>query len=252
MTFEGTRNFAPTWSPDGRWIGFASNRDGKLNMYRKMADGSRKVRRLRASPFIEVPGSWSPDGGRLAFVRSSSIQDFSLWILPMEVKQEAYSLVELRGPVLLPRFSPDGRWIAFAVHLLTNGRPSGVYQLYVCDSRQPKAEWLIAQTTGAPEARWSPDGKELSYLSVVGAGRELHVVNIETQPTFRVGKPEIQVKGRWIQSNVGFSPDGKRFLLCERPPREPDRIHVVVNWTQELVRTLETMPAPETSRAVVF
>jgi len=36
---EGS-NEQPTWSPDGRWIAFQSNRSGEWQIYRMRVDGS--------------------------------------------------------------------------------------------------------------------------------------------------------------------------------------------------------------------
>ncbi len=40
LTFEGTRATTPTWSPDAQWVAFISGRDGPLNMFWQMANGS--------------------------------------------------------------------------------------------------------------------------------------------------------------------------------------------------------------------
>ncbi|MBD0337667.1 MAG: PD40 domain-containing protein [Thermoleophilia bacterium] len=84
------RSFDPAWSPDGRRIAFASDRDGPSGapeLYIMNADGSN-VRRLTTSPHApddwraSSAPAWSPDGKRLVFVRltvrgSSSSTD--LW-----------------------------------------------------------------------------------------------------------------------------------------------------------------------------
>ena len=59
---------APAWSPDGRWLAFASSRSGKRDVWRVALDGSGGAERL-----TDVNGElgefrWSPDGRRMAFV----------------------------------------------------------------------------------------------------------------------------------------------------------------------------------------
>src|SRR2546430_15527431 len=59
---------APAWSPDGRWLPFASSRSGKRDVWRVALDGSGGAERL-----TDVSGElgefrWSPDGRPVAVV----------------------------------------------------------------------------------------------------------------------------------------------------------------------------------------
>lgn len=56
----------PTWSPDGRQLAFASNRDGDFDLYVMRRDGSG-LRRLTDLPGAEITPAWSPDGDIIAF-----------------------------------------------------------------------------------------------------------------------------------------------------------------------------------------
>jgi dipeptidyl aminopeptidase/acylaminoacyl peptidase len=67
FTFEGNGNTAPLWTPDGKRITFQSNKEGPLNIFWQLADGSGGLERLIASEYIQTPHSWSPDGQLLAF-----------------------------------------------------------------------------------------------------------------------------------------------------------------------------------------
>ena len=58
---------SPAWSPDGRWLAFASSRSGKRDLWRVALDGSPAQR------LTDVTGElgefrWSPDGRRMAYV----------------------------------------------------------------------------------------------------------------------------------------------------------------------------------------
>lgn len=55
------------WSPDGRQIAFASDRDGDYDIYVMEADGS-DVRQLTNDPGDDTDPSWSPDGSRIVFI----------------------------------------------------------------------------------------------------------------------------------------------------------------------------------------
>ena len=56
----------PSWSPDGRHIAFASDRDGNVEIYVMGSDGSNP-RRLTNHSAGDGHPSWSPDGRHIAF-----------------------------------------------------------------------------------------------------------------------------------------------------------------------------------------
>ncbi|MBN9690032.1 MAG: S9 family peptidase [Verrucomicrobia bacterium] len=65
----------PTWSPDGRWIAFESNRSGAFQVYVIPADGG-EARALTSLSTEATQPVWSPDGGHIAFV-STVFPEFS-------------------------------------------------------------------------------------------------------------------------------------------------------------------------------
>ena len=58
---------APAWSPNGRKIAFASERDGNSEIYVMNADGSGQ-RSLTSDLAYDGDPGWSPDGRKIAFV----------------------------------------------------------------------------------------------------------------------------------------------------------------------------------------
>ena len=61
----------PKWSPDGKWIAYTSDRDGKNNLYLLPLNGgeSEKITDVKTSV---GEFEWSPDGKSIAFVMSDS------------------------------------------------------------------------------------------------------------------------------------------------------------------------------------
>ena len=95
---------------------------------------------------------------------------------------------------------------------------------------------------------WSPDGKELFYIS---AGRFMGI-DIVTEPAFAFGNEQALGSQGALYSPLGIrpydiTPDGQRFLMIF-PQGETDsaesstqRINVVQNWFEELK---ERVPVP--------
>jgi len=237
LTFEGGSNEDPIWTPDGQWITFTSTRDGPANLYRKPADGSGSPERLTTSESPQTPDSWSPDGTSLAFGERRVEVNWDIFILTMDGDLKPQPFIST--PLLdgLARFSPDGKWLAYVWS-------DGVqYQVYVRPYPEPDAKWLVSGEEGGREPVWSPDGSELFYWS----GNKMMVVDIETEPTFKAGRPRVLFEGSFAFDlgmkgrNFDISPDGQRFLMIKEDQQEGAQINVVLNWFEELK---ERVPIP--------
>jgi Tol biopolymer transport system component len=68
QTLANVSTFDPSWSPDGRWIAFASEPSGTRDaaLWSVRADGSG-LHELVNAPGEEEHPSWSPDGSRIVF-----------------------------------------------------------------------------------------------------------------------------------------------------------------------------------------
>ncbi|MBI3694132.1 MAG: PD40 domain-containing protein [Acidobacteria bacterium] len=138
-----------------------------------------------------------------------------------------------------PKFSPDGRWLAFCSN--ESGREEVFVQAY------PSGPRIQISTDSCTDPVWARSGKELFYRN----GNKMMVVDITLQP-FRPGKPRILWEGEYAHglssfcgpagpssSNYDVTPDGKRFLMIkeqESPELVSTRVQVVLNWPEELKR----------------
>ena len=143
ITFDGTQNDAPTWSPDGTRIAVRSNREGApASIFWQMADGSGGQERLSTSTQVsDTPMSFSPDGQLLAFFRTDPKTQRDIWIA--SVKDHTRTAF-LGTPATegAPRFSPDGKWVAYVSD--ESGRP----EIYVQPYPRGGGKWQIS-TDGA-------------------------------------------------------------------------------------------------------
>ena len=123
MTFDPSQDTGPHWSPDGWRLLFSSDRakPGVSNLYLINADGTGDATRLTDSTQSQVGSSWHPNGALVSFMESRSPTQLDLMILP--IHEDAVRGVVPGKPTVfwsnpaikvLPAFSPDGRWIAYA------------------------------------------------------------------------------------------------------------------------------------------
>ncbi|MCK5287318.1 MAG: PD40 domain-containing protein, partial [Thermodesulfovibrionia bacterium] len=65
LTFEGSYNTSPAWSPDGQWITFVGRKNGKSQIFMIQSDGV-DLRQITEEGNNENP-AFSPDGMFMAF-----------------------------------------------------------------------------------------------------------------------------------------------------------------------------------------
>ncbi len=73
------------------------------------------------------------------------------------------------------------------------------------------------------------------------------VVSVQTEPTFRAGRPEVLFEGSYVTTRFvpgyqyyDISPDGQRFLMIKAVEGSTAQINVVLNWFEELKRLVPT------------
>jgi len=236
FTFEGSTSIAPIWSPDGKRIAFQSNKEGPPNIFWQMADGSGGLEPLTSGEYTHVPISWSRDGQLLAFFEINPTTGYDIWVLRLS-DRKAQPFLRTPFNESVPRFSPDGRWLAYI------SDESGRYEIYVQPYPGPGGKWQIS-TEGGTEPAWNPNGRELFYRS----GDKMMAVDITTQPGFAAGKPRMLFERPYAptpgtNSNYDVSPDGQRFLMLKPVEQEqaaPTQINVVLDWFEELKQKVPT------------
>jgi Tol biopolymer transport system component len=236
FTFEGNVNLSALWTPDGRRIAFQSDKEGPQNVYWQRADNSGGLERLTTSDYTSVPSSCSPDGQLLAFVQIDPATGFDIWVLRL-TDRKAQPFLRTPYNETSPRFSPDGRWLAYI------SNESGRYEVYVQPYPGPGGKWQIS-TEGGSEPTWNPNGRELFYRS----GDKMMAVDIAMHPGLTVGKPHVLFSGPYEAtpatfSNYDVTPDGQRFLMlkpADTGESAPTQINVVLNWFEELKRRVPT------------
>ncbi len=235
LTLEGVRNTVPVWSPDAQRIAFVSSREGPLNMFWQMADGSGDMERLTTNDRQTPPASFSPDGQLLAFTVPNPETGRDIWVLNL-ADREAHPFLQERYEETAPKFSPDGKWMAYT------SDESGRREVYVRPYPGPGAKWQIS-TNGGHEVVWNPEGG-MFYRS----GSSMMAVAVDAESDFRPGKPQMLFEGPYLPTRFSYPfydvrPDGQRFLMLqpvESATGGASQINVVLNWFEELKRLVPT------------
>jgi Tol biopolymer transport system component len=233
LTFDAANDDNAVWSPDGKYIAFASTRTGQQRMYVKPADGSGEERLL--SDQMGVPTSWSSDGRFLVFTTIGAKTGPDIWVLPdplAATPSKPFPLLATPLGEQMGRLSPDGRWLAY-----TSGEAfNEVYvrpYVPVEDSGRSGARWLVSRGL-AGNPRWRGDSKQLLY---VNTSLDVMAVDVDTTNGFQPGTPRRLFTAPAPLLAVGWdlAQDAKRFLFVTTPDGErPSPFTVVINWAAAL------------------
>jgi Tol biopolymer transport system component len=262
LTDDETADLFPLWTPDGNRIVYFSYSEKRAGICWRPADGTGEVEFLASGPeSIFTPASWSADGKTLALDKFKSdiplttvaplivaaierpgvsLSDapgtkLDILLLSLEGDRELKTLLADKYIELVPQISPDGRWIAYVS--VESDQPNVYVRPY---PEVNSGKWPVSTSNGWGPV-WSPDGKELFYLS----DGWMMSVPIESGTAFKAGVPQKLFKGDYYDFWTGegrIHPDGKRFLMIKPTPRKdsesgeaaPDKINIVLNWFEEL------------------
>ena len=103
----------PVWSADGSRIAYRSDRMGPPDIHEIALESPASEKPLLQLPGVQQPEDFSPDGRRLAWVNEVATTVWNIWLLPLAGKGKPVPWRVTRFNETSPRFSPDGRWIAY-------------------------------------------------------------------------------------------------------------------------------------------
>ena len=207
----------PEFSPDGKLIAFASNRDGRTEIYLMNADGTG-VRRLTNNNADDDCPAWSPDGKLIAF---QSTRDGQTEIYVMEADgSNQTNITNSPAEETRPAWSPDGKLVAYASNANSHQQN---YDIYTARSDGSERRRLTDDPAFDNDPAWSPDGKLIAFTSDRdGRSYEIFVMNADgTGARNLTNNPGNDVKPAW-------SPDGKLIAFTGNRPAKTDQPAVYV------------------------
>jgi Tol biopolymer transport system component len=235
VTSDPARDWNPAWSPDGKYLYFASDRSGSMNLWRVPIDEASGETLGEPEP-ITTPApylahaSLSADGKSTVYTSAlitANIQRLTLDASGGAQGEPAWVTTGSRR-WSSPDPSPDGEWVAF--YSLT--QPEG--QVYMA---HPDGTGLRQVTNGATDRlpRWSPDGKWIACFSNRTGGLELWKIRPD-------GSGQQQLT-ECSASYLAWSPDGSRMATVFSLEEGAEKTGVLVfdpnrPWKEQIAEVL--------------
>lgn len=191
----------PVWSPDGRQLAYASNRDGNWNIYTFDFE-TQQTRTLTVGLNYEGAPSWSPDGSWIVYETYQN-GNMDIYALPVTDQNASVSVIT-SDPAgdFRPAWSPDGRQIAFVSWRSGNG------DIFIVSLDAIDQPFNLTSTFSLDEdyPAWSPDGQYLAYSAVEGGIEKVFVKTVAEPNT----PPQLIGRGR----APAWSPDGTALIAA--------------------------------------
>jgi tricorn protease len=198
-------------SPDGKKVAFIVHGE----VFAASSTEAGEASRVTTTPAEEYQVTWAPDSRRLAYV-SERDSTAHLFLYDFNSNSET-QLTRDMGDDSTPRFSPDGKLLAF----IRNAR-----ELRVLEMTDKKERVVAAGVFERPPFIsdrpfvWSPDNKWLAYVPMGESQfRNVHVATVENG----VGRP-VSFLANVFSNTVSWSPDGT-FMLFDTGQRT-ETIHL--------------------------
>ena len=160
LTFSPNVQSEPTWSPDGAWIAYSSDRAGNSDIWMQPTTEENPVR-LTSSPENDWQPAWSPDSKYLAF--RSERNGGGLYLVSSKGGVER----KIADFGYRPQWSRDGSRILFNGRLrFSNARSTELYVVELDGSppRQVLSDFL--DSFQSFQAGWYPEGQRVSVYGL--------------------------------------------------------------------------------------
>jgi Tol biopolymer transport system component len=154
VTDDAFRDRGPHWSPDGKRIGFYSDRSGRYESWTIRPDGSGLEQLTKGTGPARTDVVWSPEGKHIAV--NDQARTYTVDLAPPLDQRQAEPIAELEGGrAMQPRsWSPDGSMLAGGVDFYAS--PTSVTLVYSFASQTYRA---LPEGRGWPV--WMSDSRRL-------------------------------------------------------------------------------------------
>jgi TolB protein len=253
LTDTQSNERTPKWSPDGKRLVFASDRDGNREIY--VADLDAISQRAEGTPIAadaaivnltqnKAPDwqpAWSPSGERVVF---SSHRDGNWEVYVVRADgSDLTRLTDHPASDFSPAWSPDGERILFV------SRRRGDADLYVSNLESGELSQLTTGEMSEYDPSWSPDGKWIAFVTQIGQQSDVFVmradgsnpINVTNSAYANDFQPTWTLDSQWLVYVSYTTAEGDHELFKMRPDgsgvtklTDDDHDNLAPSWRPEV------------------
>lgn len=237
LTYDGAVNMRPSWSPDGQFVVFISDRGENRDAWIKRFDGAVEAKVLLDDTSIIDEVLYSPTGDWLVYRRGKEDGNRDILAIRPMTNAEPQALVSSSFDEVAPSLSADSRWLAYV------SDRGGQSNVYVRPFPAADREYVVS-VNGGTEPVWSRSRPELYYRD--GRG-DMIMVPVLSGTGFETGPPKklfsaSEYRRDFYHAAYDVTADGQRFLMirASKSGSVDEELVVVENWFKELNRLAPT------------
>jgi serine/threonine-protein kinase len=225
LTFPHGNSQVPVWSADGSRVVYSLDRDGVRSLVSRSADGHGAEEPLTPAEYFQTGGSPSSDGKLFAYEEDRPETGADIFVARLDRHDAPVAFMATRVNERAPKFSPDGRWIAY------ESDETGRFEVFVAAYPGPGRKWQVSDSGGA-FPMWRRDGREIVYRN-----RDLLMsVKVSGQSGLETDRPQQLLKLPPYTGYVAMTPSANRFLVSygDGTDAKANELNVVLNWFNDL------------------
>jgi Tol biopolymer transport system component len=163
LTIEPSEDMVPSWSRDGRWVYFGSDRSGSLQIWKAPIEGGQATQVTRQGGFEAIE---APDGKFIYYAKGRRLPD--IWRIPVEGGDEA-PVLDHHRPAFWRAWAVTGQGIYFA----TAENPSRPLIEFFNFATGKVTQIATLEKPFSLGISVSPDGRWLIYTQLDQSGSDI-------------------------------------------------------------------------------
>ena len=186
------------WTPgkDGKQIfAIGETRRGELSVYDAKSGVFQSYLNGISAGFID----FSRDGQWVTYV---TYPEATLWRSRADGSERLQLTFPPMGVILNPKWSPDGRFIAFMEWGPVSDPNKRTNKIYLVPADGGAPMLLLAGDFLPADPTWSPDGKSIAYGGAINNETDIRILNLDTRQSITIPGSQHMFSPRW-------SPDGR-------------------------------------------
>ena len=117
-----------------------------------------------------------------------------------------------------PKVSPDGNWVSYVLSSVDSAKNKRNSDVWMMSWDGQQSVQLTNSPDGESQARWSPDGKYLSFVSSRNGATNSQIWLLDR----RGGEGKLLTALKGDLKDYAWSPDGKQIVLAMKTPESTD------------------------------